>query len=212
MFGRKVKKTIAIIRDHCVSMSFQDMVVFIWRSLFRSEKIFVYCISLQTGGLTSKKNRFPISKGDISDLECERKRFKQLPWEFQCDRYDGVKDFFIFRENGIIGHISWVYYKHNPNRLLYLEKEECEIKFCLTLPDFRGKGLYPAALETIQEYLKQNGFHRCFICVRDDNLSSIQGIEKSGFRRVGEIHFRKIFGFQTSSKCDTRRLIIMPEV
>jgi len=190
-------------------MAFLDFILFIWHSLFKNERILVYCISIQeSDAIYKKSSNLPIVKGDLGDLERERKYLEQPPWEFQCDRYDGVRDFFVYKENGSIGHISWLYYKKDPNRLLCLGQEECEIKFCLTLPEFRGKGLYPAALQTIQNYLKENRYHRCFISVKDDNVPSIRGIEISGFNHVGELHLRKLFGFQISPILDTSRLRI----
>lgn len=205
----KMKKAIFILKDHFRSMPFLDYILFIRNSLFRNERILVYCIFLQKYAIYNKNSNLPIVKGEIKDLECERIRLEQQLWEFQCDRYDGVKDFFLYIDEGIIGHISWLYYKGDPNRLLRLSDEDCEIKFCLTLPKFRGKGLYPAVLQEIQWYLKDKGLQRCFICVKDDNCSSIRGIEKAGFLFVCEITLRKIFGFQVSQKCDTSRLRII---
>ena len=112
----------------------------------------------------------------------------------------------MYLENGTIGHITWLYYSKDPNRLLRLAEKECEIKFCLTLPQFRGRGLYPAALRSAQQFLRKNGFERCFICVRHDNHSSIRGIMKAGFVFVGEIRLRKWFGFQISRRSDTSKL------
>lgn len=206
-----MKKVLFILRDHYQSMSFLDFVAFVWHALFKNEKILIYYKSLYEKNLNFEINsssRF-IIKGDLKDLESERKRLINAPWEFQCDRYDKVIDFFMYIENGVIGHISWLYYKKDPNRLLRLSDEDCEIKFCLTLPTFRGKGFYPAVLQTIQCYLFNKGYQHCFICVKENNISSIRGIEKAGFLVVGQIHFRKIFGFQLNQKYDTRRLRII---
>ena len=106
--------------------------------------------------------------------------------------------------SGTIGHISWLYYKGDPNRTLRLGDNDCEIMFCLTAPEYRGRGLYPSALQVILDYLKGAGFERCFICVRDDNVSSIRGIEKAGFRRVGIMKLRKFFGIQVSRRRSMR--------
>lgn len=203
-----MKKNLFILSDHYQGMSFLEFVAFIWHALFKNEKIFIYYKSLYDKQLNFviNSNSRSIKKGDLKELESERKRLINIPWEFQCDRYDKVIDFFIYLENGAIGHISWLYYKKDPNRLLRLGDEDCEIKFCLTLPTFRGKGFYPAVLQTIQCYLSNEGYQRCFICVNENNISSIRGIEKAGFLVVGQINFRKFFGFQLSQKYDTRSI------
>ncbi len=188
-------------------MSFQEFVYFLCGSLFKNEKILIYCMSLENYVAERIMNHsVSIAKGKFSDLESARKQLEKVPWEFKCDLYDDVQDFFIYKENGKIGHISWLYYMGDPNRILRLGDEEAEVKFCLTLPEHRGKGLYPAALKVIQGYLKDRGYRRCFICVKDDNVSSIRGIEKSGYRLAGSVRVRKVFGVQASRRRDTRHL------
>lgn len=188
-------------------MSFPDFMAFLWSSLFKSERILIYCKPLQDSDIINlEHNALPIVKGELPDLESGRKRSELRPWEFQCDLYDGVKDFFLYKENGKIGHISWLYYKGDPNRILHLAEKECEIKFCLTCTEFRGQGLYPVALHEIQRYLKEHGYQRCYICVKDDNLPSIRGIEKSGFQPRGSMHLRKAFGVQISRRRTTSYL------
>lgn len=207
-----LKKAVYILKDHYRSLSFPELIVFLWTSLFKNERILIYCKSLQNPDISDKKKSvLPIVKGELTDLD-GRKHLERLVWEFQCHLYDRVRDFFLYKENGTIGHISWLYYREDPNRMLRLGEKECEIKFCLTLPKFRGKGLYPAALQTIQQYLKEQGYRRCFICVNDDNLASIRGIEKSGFTLAGRMRVCKAFGFQISRRCDTRYLMKLGSV
>jgi RimJ/RimL family protein N-acetyltransferase len=186
------------------------LVALLWSALFKSERILIYSTLLQRSGAADGAfaERFAVVKGALADLERVRKQLQRVPWEFQCDTYDGVKDFFVYldAEKGAIGHISWIYYSDDPNRTLRLGVKECEVMFCLTLPEYRGKGLYPSALRAIQQYLRERGYERCFICATDENASSIRGIEKSGFRLAGTTRFRKFLGFQISRRRDTRYL------
>jgi len=145
-----------------------------------------------------------ITKGEQAELENARKRMVTPCWEFSCDLYDGVKDFFIYKDNGQIGHISWVYYRGDPNRIINLHIDEGEIKYSLTFPQFRGKGIYPATLIKIQRYLQENGYKRVFICVKVENLPSIRGIEKAGFSFVTKINLIKILGVQVNKRYATR--------
>ena len=209
ILGKKViGRAIFILKDRFRNLSILELIPLLWLFLFKSERRLVYCISLQKSDAVDRNESspFPIVKGELADLERARKQLKRVPWEFNCDLYDGVKDFFVFRgtESGAIRHISWIYYKGHPNRTLRLGDKECEITNCLTLPEYRGKGLYPAALRAIQRYVKERGYETCFIYTRDDNLPSIRGIEKSGFHFVGQAFLLKIFGFQINLRRDMK--------
>jgi len=196
-----------VLLDHYRSMSVQQFVTFVRRSLFTDERIWIYCKSLDELDTANPcESVVGIVRGEPADLQSARAGLTQVLWELRCDQYDGVSDFFVHRENGRIGHISWLYYHNDPNRILRLGNRECEVKFCLTFPSFRGKGLYPAALQAAQRYLKGQGYLRCFVCAKDDNASSIRGIEKAGFRRAGVVRVRKAFGVQISRKRRTRDL------
>jgi RimJ/RimL family protein N-acetyltransferase len=172
------------------------------KSLFKKERIAIYARELEVKKGAKLYSRLDnlISKGSLDDIEHARKTMHPLIWEFCCDRYDGVKDFFVYKKNGTIGHISWIYYKNDPNRILDLGTDEGEIKYSLTLPQFRGKGIYPAALLRIQQYLEERGYKRVYICAKHDNLPSIKGIEKAGFKFVTCIDLIKIGGIQLSKR------------
>ena len=183
-----------------------EFVGFVLQSLFLDEHILIYGRPLASVAPPSAGDAGAIHKGGPADLDAGRAALERVPWELQCDVYDGVRDFFVHTDHGRIGHISWLYYRGDPNRILQLDDGECEVKFCLTFPEFRGKGLYPAALTAIQRYLRERGYRRCFICVKEDNLASIRGIEKAGFRRAGSTRVRKAFGLQVSRPRRTRDL------
>lgn len=205
---RKPAKAFAVLRDSFRTMSVSEFAGFLRLLLFRDDEILIYCRSLQDQERASPgRSNALVVKGQPAHLASERDVRHPIPWELQCDIYDGVRDFFVYRENGRLGHISWLYYRGDPNRILRLEDGECEVKFCLTFPEFRGKGLYPAALRVIQQYLKEHGSQRCFICVKADNTASIRGIEKAGFLRVGSTRLRKVLGVQVSRPKATRQLV-----
>ena len=204
-------RAISILRDNCRTLSVSEFIAFVWGALFKSERALIYCINVQESGTSVQigNDAFPIVKGKPEDLELARSQSDSVPWEFKCDLYDGVEDCFVHLGGGAgqtIGHISWLYYRGDPNRTLSLGERECEVMFCLTLPEFRGRGLYPRALGEILRYLKGRGYERCFICAADDNRASIRGIEKAGFRAAGAVTVRKVLGFQVSPRRDTRLL------
>lgn len=189
-------------------LSFVDFLSVVKQSLFRDDPILIY--ALDTSQVERRADDasevMDTQKGNILELEKNYVRFKRVPWEFQCHQYDGVKDFFIASNAEGIQHISWIYYQNNPNRFIRLRSVDAEIKYCLTFPPFRGQGIYPKVLKAITQHLKEKGFRRVFICVHEDNLSSISGIEKAGFKRAGRIRLRKVMGIQVS------RRYIPPEI
>ncbi|HET9952718.1 MAG TPA: GNAT family N-acetyltransferase [Candidatus Eisenbacteria bacterium] len=67
---------------------------------------------------------------------------------------------------------------------------------CLTHSEFRGRGLYPAALTSAMETLRPLGYRRAYIRVHRENQASIAGIEKAGFERCGLIVHVALFGFR----------------
>lgn len=170
-------------------------------SFFKHERISVFCKELDStaeSGVRACETK--IVQGNAADLDSLRKSRRPVSWEFCCDHHDGVRDFFISRRNGEIGHISWIYYSSDPNRIIDLSPDEAEIKYALTLPEFRGHGLYPATLLGIQEFLRKKGYKRVFICAKADNYSSIRGIEKAGFQPVASVRLFKLMGVQLSKR------------
>ena len=62
------------------------------------------------------------------------------------------------------------------------------ISNCCTDPAWRGQGLYPQLLVTTCLHLAKQGHARAIITCAPDNLASVRGIEKAGFRRVKTLH------------------------
>lgn len=186
-------------------LSISDTLLLFIKSLFKREQISIYVKELDASMNSLRLYSLldnSIIKGKMDEIEQARKSIHPPAWEFCCDLYDGVKDYFIYRDNGVIGHVSWIYYKDDPNRIIELNDDEGEIKYSLTLPQFRGKGIYPATLVKIQRHLKEHGYKRVFICVKEDNIPSIKGIEKAGFNFVTSINLTKIMGIQLNKRYD----------
>lgn len=197
-----------ILLSQYKELPFNEFCELIINSLYTDDPLYVYRYDLEAEvrDVGMAPHSFIINKGDLADLNDEHRKHKACPWEFLCNQYDGVEDFFIAKNADGIQHISWIYYKNDQNRLLSLAANEAEIKFCLTLPSCRGQGIYPHVLLNILAFLKEQGVTHVFMCVHVKNKSSIRGIEKSGFYRVGEFRFRKLLGVQISKKYDTARL------
>ncbi len=201
-------RTIRIFIDRLKNYKFNDFFKLILENVYIDEPISIYMqkidYKLNVGeGLNSDVT---IEKGDINTIDKDSKHLKPLPWEFKCHKFDDVSDFFIAKNNDGVQHISWIYYKNNRNRLLTLGDKEAEIKFCLTMPVLRGKGVYPNVVKTIINYLAHGGYTTVFMCVHPDNQASVRGIEKAGFIYLDSIRLKKILGMQVSKRFNTQEI------
>ena len=66
----------------------------------------------------------------------------------------------------------------------FLPKKGVHLCYCETIPEARGKGLYPLLLKYIQSERQQNDL---YMIVDEDNLPSIKGIEKAGFVKYAQV-------------------------
>lgn len=62
----------------------------------------------------------------------------------------------------------------------FMPKKGIHIGPCRTVPEERGKGYYPYLLRQI---INRDPTQDYYMIVNDNNLSSIKGVEKAGFRR-----------------------------
>lgn len=67
---------------------------------------------------------------------------------------------------------------------------------CFTLPEYRGRGLYPNMLQKIATDIDK----KIVIYVASNNYSSIKGIEKAGFKRHKEFILYKFFNVPIYAK------------
>src|SRR5574341_1573506 len=66
---------------------------------------------------------------------------------------------------------------------------------CYTDPNYRGRGIYPAALTWVLQRLQRMGFDRAFLRTHPQNASSIKGAVKGGFDLCGSMYHFSLFGF-----------------
>jgi ribosomal protein S18 acetylase RimI-like enzyme len=91
-------------------------------------------------------------------------------------------------QNGVLAHVSWalVSTQETP-RHLGLRDREAEISGCETLPEFRGRGLYPLAIRSIADHLKHEGIRTVFMKTIPSNTASQKGISKAGLVACGRV-------------------------
>lgn len=101
---------------------------------------------------------------------------------------------------GKFAHLSWLITSQldplrEPPRFVKLQPGEAEITFCETLPEFRGRRIYPFVIRSLFQMARERGIREIFMITLANNVASQKGILAAGLsRRRGRILFLRIFG------------------
>ncbi|MBI2920300.1 MAG: hypothetical protein HYY18_04370 [Planctomycetes bacterium] len=99
---------------------------------------------------------------------------------------------------GRLVHQTWLSTRHafipqvEFDRLL--APDEIYFYDCVTLPEWRGRGLYPATLAHAARALQPSGRTRAVLGVLSTNEPSVHGVEKAGFRAEFEHRYYQCLG------------------
>jgi len=146
-----------------------------------------------------------LSKESTATLPLERAEVRR-----QMDRFERLnfKGAFVVWRGSQVAHLAALVTAEQdrglPVRNVKLGPGEAEITHCVTLPEFRGQGLYPFAIRSLCRIARERGIQRIFMITAADNEASQRGIEKAGFRRGGTI-FRLVFPYLPGEKSLTLR-------
>jgi len=74
-----------------------------------------------------------------------------------------------------------------------MKKNDFEVGPCWTDEKYRGKGIYKYVIQlAVEKFSKDNASF--YMIVDEKNISSIRGIEKSGFVKIGKVKKSKLTG------------------
>lgn len=148
------------------------------------------------------------AKAEVNTLKIEANEMDRL-WEvrdfkeskqqqFQ-KRFDRSDECYISEVEGKAVHYSWVRTRDNmyigdARRKINFTEDQFWIFDCRTHESARGLGIYPLTLTRILSLKKEEGKQEGFIDVANDNIPSIKGIEKTGFRLHKTLTTQRIFG------------------
>lgn len=120
--------------------------------------------------------------------------FEDIGYKIQQENINENKEKFFIVDNGKIIHQSFLFKKLF--LLSVINKKGPAIGECSTIPEYKGKSIYPFVINYIaREELKNNRHEEVFIIVNSDNLSSIKGIEKAGFKLHTKIRAKRFLVF-----------------
>lgn len=207
----RIHRSVKLLSYLFKNLTLADFIGTIKATLFKDDLIYVFAIDTETiaedvvetaASHSERNNKVIIKKGEIEELEDFCKRTGQNAWEFNCNKFDGVKDFFIARDVDTIQSVTWIYKRSDQNRFVILGNKDALLQYGLTLSEFRGKGLYPAVQKAAVQYLREQGYQKVLVLVDSHNKASQNSQAKAGFCKIGEVRFRKVFGLQISNKID----------
>lgn len=113
----------------------------------------------------------------------------------QIKNIKGQQSYWMYDGNTVV-HKSFLYAGVHIIKLI--KKSGLVIGSCYTNPNYRGKSIYPKVISQIVKDHKNSG--ELFMVVDTDNISSIKGIEKAGFKRLAYIKAKKWLAFYYNKK------------
>ena len=72
--------------------------------------------------------------------------------------------------------------------------DEIYLYDAFTFAEYRGQNLYPAVMHRILSHSQEAGLRRALIFVMSDNVASIRGVRKAGFREFQRVTYYNFVG------------------
>ncbi|UPT71346.1 MAG: hypothetical protein M0D53_02810 [Flavobacterium sp. JAD_PAG50586_2] len=120
--------------------------------------------------------------------------FEDIGYKIQKENINENKEKFFIVDNGRIIHQSFLFKKLFLLRII--NKKGPAIGECATISEYKGKSIYPFVINYIaHEELLNNRHEEVFIIVNSNNVSSIKGIEKAGFKLHTKIKAKRFLVF-----------------
>jgi len=109
----------------------------------------------------------------------------------QCLKTFGKSYAYGVYMDGALAHISWMLPPDALSKeyplVLNLAGDEAEITVCETLEQFRGRRIYPYAIQKLLEAGRRSGIRKIYMKTDSDNTASQAGIQKAGLKRIGTV-------------------------
>ena len=124
-----------------------------------------------------------------------------IPFQIDKGNTKTGKTRFSITDKGVFVHESFLFTKLHVLRLF--KKNGPAIGDCVTAVAYKGKSIYPFVINYIaKKALVENETSEVFILVTPENLSSIRGIEKAGFKLYSKVKAKRflLFYFKVQKK------------
>ena len=155
------------------------------------------CDLTSDGPTWNRSATVEIRVGPDAALELARSRQLNvpLPLAFYRDLADGVGGCaFLAVIEGQMAGVAWGYDQNRPMSSLRIGPGDVEVCDVFTIEQFRGRGVAKALLSEACRCYRERGFARAYATIRSDNTPSLRAFQAAGFRKVGKVSGRKLFG------------------
>ncbi|MCY4514789.1 MAG: GNAT family N-acetyltransferase [Candidatus Tectomicrobia bacterium] len=158
-------------------------------------------VDLSSGGLPSCEAR----------LAVEYRLLDAVAWSEQPN-VDHVTDRLLFQSRFERGEHIWTAHNEDDKIVSYCwvttkpveigeigcainpRPDEIYLYDAFTFAEYRGQNLYPAVMHRILSHSQEAGLRRALIFVMSDNVASIRGVRKSGFREFQRVTYYNFVG------------------
>ena len=129
----------------------------------------------------------PLNLDDLQSISVSEPSFRSR----QLERVKRFGDSYAYGVycGGRLAHISWLLppqaIARDLPRVVPGTEGDAEITGCETLAEFRGRGIYPFAIQRLIDTAREKELRRVFMKTSPENLASQRGIERAGLRRIG---------------------------
>jgi len=108
------------------------------------------------------------------------------PQKFENFLKKGDVGIYAIIDSKVVGHLWAFICREKSIRIdgfIKISKNEAVIHFATVYEKYRGKNIYPSMLSTLcNKLMLEKGVQKIYIITDKDNISSIKGIEKVGFK------------------------------
>jgi RimJ/RimL family protein N-acetyltransferase len=164
-----------------------------------------------TGAFFQKKSVY-IMKLLVGDAECHNpgivmKELKECDINQMLDvmyvssfglreRFNQGDRCFVVLDNQKIVSYFWAKFNVRQMSDIFLEFKLCSKQTwfynAVTVGGYRGRGYYPNLINYMVKVLKEEGVNEFFIDVDENNVSSIRGMQKAGYKPIVKIVMKKL--------------------
>ena len=167
------------------------------REIFRRKKFFVFerkladaCFKIEAKvGVDVKL----VQRDDFPKIAKGFKKFRVKAKE----RFEMGHICIVADKQGDFVHLTWVAfneaYVSELKRRMRISSNSAYAYDIYTVPEYRGLGIAPKAMEKAFSYLYKGGIRKVYICILHNNFASLRAAHKEGFRKIGAIIFTRIF-------------------
>lgn len=124
------------------------------------------------------KSNYDLKVLKYNEIEPYFPDMDELPSEFYMHETDGVEHCVVALKDGKIAHISWLYLKGDRDKWFDLGEDQAHLNYSLTLPEHRGKALFPQALIEAVKWFRENSINTILMEVHESTANMIKSMRK----------------------------------